>query len=152
MKTTYVCEKCGNQFNDYHDAHTCESSHLYPEIYPSQYDKSNMDLLTYAPGSKMPTTITIGAKVWSYEDADKQVVMATYKLVKVETKLSATKTKEWQVELKEAAIEGEKRKVDMVAMKEALGDLIAADASYYWDIHRAYKSHFGHDYVRPDAE
>ena len=84
MKSLYVCEKCGAQYEDYDEAIHCEQNHFH-----IGFDFSNQTALegkrcTYKQGDKMPQTCVLASSPDYAEGYDNpRHYFGMYKLVRM---------------------------------------------------------------------
>lgn len=86
MKTQYICEKCGQTFENYDDAFKCEESHHM--ISMGDFRPESEESAVFANGSPIPTRITLASEEYSEWDSDAgewkyHYIFGEYKLVKI---------------------------------------------------------------------
>lgn len=86
MKTQYICERCGQTFENYDDAYKCENSHHMLAI--GDFRPEIEESAVFTNGNPIPTKITISSEEFSEWDEDAgewkyHYVFGEYKLVKI---------------------------------------------------------------------
>lgn len=152
MKTAYVCEKCGAQFTESHDAYECERNHL--TMSPLE-DEHNDIIQTYLKGKNVPETITMYGETreWSPGDVPSTIrrTVAVYKLLSVDLSLSNKYTEEAQQRENTHHAELVQQAKDVKVMTARLvgaGVDTSETHGWYYGTKKLYEQTFGHIYDR----
>ena len=92
MKTQYICEKCGQTFENYDDAYNCENHH-YMLNFLDMAEELN-EYIEYDKGGELPSRfVTASEEIseWNEEtqEFDHRRILAEYKLVRIVPKHEA---------------------------------------------------------------
>lgn len=129
MKSLYICEKCGAQYEHENDAYVCEEMHRNPATPSSLYDWTETDsLLKYSKGRATPDTLYFPVRrtVWNGEQQEYQtveeIVLYSYKSTMPAEKAAAffaayderkeRERAEWEAEWKRRKAEEEAKKAE----------------------------------------
>lgn len=84
MKTMYVCEKCGTQYENFEDCNDCEGSHVNAgyQGYNHDYKVGAQKLSVWKKGDTMPREAIFSSDEF-WKDGEYRVLFGVYKLVKV---------------------------------------------------------------------
>lgn len=101
MKNLYVCERCGQTFEDYDACYECENSHI-TELATFDVEPELIKRYQYKPGQQAPAKILIASRKWEYdEEQQKSFERFTFHAYKYVGEASPTESEEI---LKERAV------------------------------------------------
>ena len=92
MKTQYICEKCGQTFENYDDAYNCENHHYKLDL--TDMSEELNEYTEYAKGGELPSNFVAASEEiseWNEEkqEFDHRRILAEYKLVRIVSKREA---------------------------------------------------------------
>ena len=86
MKTQYICEKCGQTFENYEDAYKCENNHHMLDF--SSMEQELRDYVEFGVNKEIPSKMIVPSEeISEWHEADQEFesrrVFGEYKLVRI---------------------------------------------------------------------